>query len=79
MPGKSIRVAIDFSYDEFLPFYEGRVKDVIAPGLDGKSVRFPAHTLRPYLTHSGIAGIFELRMDQNNRLLSCERIADIGR
>lgn len=72
-----IHVVINISYDDFLPFYEGRVKDIIAPSLAGKSIRFPAKAIRPYLTRSGIRGIFELCMNPENKLLSCERVGNI--
>lgn len=77
MATQHFRLAINISYDDFLAYYERQVSDVIAPDIQGKQVRFPASALQQFLTHSGVSGIFELTVDDNNKLLSCQRIADI--
>ena len=77
MPAQQLRVTVNICYDDFLPFYEGYIKDVIAMDHNGQKVRFPASALRPYLTHAGVHGVFELHIDDNNKLVSCDRVADI--
>lgn len=76
MTSHRIQVAINIAYDDFLPYYEGRVKDVVTRDIRGVSVRFPANALQPYLTHVGVSGVFELQINDNNKLLSCKRIGD---
>lgn len=74
MAEQRIRVSVEFSYDDFRPFYEGLAKEVVAPSLDGRWIRFPASALRPYFSHTGISGIFELRFDGNRKLIALERV-----
>jgi len=77
MIAQRFHVSINISYDDFLPYYEGHIKDVIAPDINGKTIRFPASALQAYLTYAGVKGVFELRIDENNKLLSCKRVSDI--
>ncbi|GHF93031.1 DUF2835 domain-containing protein [Thalassotalea marina] len=51
------------SYD-FLPYYQGRVKDIVVTSDQGLRVQFPAMHLRPFLTRSGISGRFCLQTEQ---------------
>ncbi len=50
------------SLGEFMAYYEGAARDVLAVSDDGLTVRFPAYVLTPYLTGQGIRGEFILRM-----------------
>lgn len=54
--------------------YEGVVKDVVARSQDGRRVRFPANILRPFVTHAGIAGRFQIEFDGDNRFKTIEKI-----
>jgi len=74
MSEQRILVQVQFTYEEFRPFYEGRAKEVVAPSLDGRYIRFPASALRPFLTHNGISGVFALKFDKKNKLISTDRI-----
>ncbi len=74
MAEQLVRVIVEFSYDEFRPYYEGLAREVVAPSLDGRWIRFPASALRSYFTHDGINGIFELRFDTKNKLISLNKI-----
>jgi hypothetical protein len=75
MSGNRIRVRVHFSYDEFRPFYEGIARNVVARSLDGRWIRFPASSLRPFFTHEGISGVFELRFDNNHKLIELNRVS----
>lgn len=70
-------IVVDIAYDDFLPFYEGRASDVVVTDLMGRSVRLPASALKPFLTHAGINGIFELTFSDTNKLISCERTGNL--
>ena len=61
MPSKNtsdIIVSITLSADEYLKRYQGMARSVYTKTLDGRSVRFPAGILQPYVTHNGISGVF---------------------
>ncbi len=60
----------------FQMYYRGDADTVYAVGEDGRSVRFPARLLRPFVRHSGVMGRFRLCYDGNGRCLSLERLPD---
>jgi hypothetical protein len=59
---------------EFLPYYQGRIKAIVATSNSGVRVEFPAMHLRNYLTASGIRGQFCLQT-RDNKFLSLDKIA----
>jgi hypothetical protein len=65
---------INMTSQEFLPYYQGRIKAIIVTSNSGVRVEFPAMHLRNYLTASGIRGKFCLQT-QNNKFLSLDKIA----
>lgn len=65
--------SINISANEFLPYYQGSIRDVVVRASDGTRVQFPAMHLRKYLTTSGVQGYFCLQT-QNNKFLSLDKI-----
>lgn len=70
----SLQFYLNLTADDYQAYYRGSIKYVQTLSLDGRSVRFPANILRPYLTHTGIQGLFEIAFDENNRFSSLKRI-----
>jgi hypothetical protein len=70
----SIVVPLRISAEEFQRLYQGSVKEVNALSIDAKRVRFPAHILRPFVTHHGIVGTFAIHFDEQKRFKSIEKI-----
>lgn len=64
---------INLSTYEFLPYYQGRIKDIVVTTTLGKRVQFPAMHLRSYLTSSGVGGHFCLQTE-NNKFVSLKKI-----
>lgn len=62
------------SREDYLRFYKGTASVIIARTDDGTRVQFPASAMREYVSADGIHGRFRLRTDDNNKLLSLERI-----
>ena len=60
--------SINISANEFLPYYQGTIKDVVVRATDGTRVQFPAMHLRKHLTSVGIQGYFCLETQQNKFL-----------
>jgi len=59
----------------FIPLLnKGIVKNIQVTSTDGRTIRFPASKLRPYLTHSGISGEFTMRFDRNNKFVELIKI-----
>ncbi len=53
---------------EYQRLYRGTAATVLVRARDGRRVRFPAASLRRFVTHDGIQGSFRIRYDQNGRL-----------
>jgi hypothetical protein len=70
----SINVRISITAEEFLRLYEGSAREVFAISDDGRSIRFPARILQPYVLHDGIHGRFRIQFDQDHKFQSIEQI-----
>ncbi|MEW6993853.1 DUF2835 domain-containing protein [Colwelliaceae bacterium MEBiC 14330] len=60
--------SINISANDFLPYYQGTVKNVVVTTYQGVKVQFPAMHLRKYLMTSGIQGDFCLQTEKNKFL-----------
>lgn len=65
--------SIHITPTEFLPYYQGKVQNVVVTTNQGIKVQFPAMHLRKYLTANGIQGTFCLQTQQN-KFLSLSKI-----
>jgi hypothetical protein len=66
--------SINISTNEFLPYYQGKLQDIVVSTTQGKTLQFPAMHLRKYLTATGVKGFFCLKT-QNNKFLSLNKLA----
>lgn len=64
----SVRFYLRLGPDELQRMYLG-VRDAQAVSDDGRRVRFPAKELRPFVTHDGIEGLFELEFTDAGKLV----------
>lgn len=71
-----IRFRLAITADKYLAYYQQRAKDVVVRAEDGRQVRFPASSLRKFLRHQGIYGLFEMQFDGNHKLIGLQRIGD---
>ena len=60
--------SIKITANEFLPYYQGTIQNVVVRTIQGVKVQFPAIHLRKYVTPSGIQGDFCLETQQNKFL-----------
>ncbi|MCW8886950.1 MAG: DUF2835 domain-containing protein, partial [Motiliproteus sp.] len=60
---QKITLNLKISPDEYLKLYQGSANSVTATAIDGRSVRFPAKILKPYVTLQGIRGVFVIYFD----------------
>ena len=70
----SIRVSLHISSHQYLNYYKGTADAVVATSVDGRTVRFPARVLRPFLTHDGIEGTFLIRFNEQNKFVGIEKL-----
>ncbi|THB67281.1 MAG: DUF2835 family protein [Gammaproteobacteria bacterium] len=66
--------SLNLSAEQFLPYYQGIVKNIQVVSWDGKTLRFPANILRPYVLNSGIKGDFVLEYDMNNKFSGIRKL-----
>jgi hypothetical protein len=71
---REIVFELNISQDDYLRYYQGAVRQVIARGRDGRTVQFPAGLLRRFVSHDGIRGEFRLRFDDRHKLVDLERL-----
>jgi hypothetical protein len=70
----TITVTLRMSLRRFQAYYEGTAKSVVVRADDGRVVQFPARVLRPFVTHSGIQGTFELTVTARHQFVSIRRL-----
>jgi len=70
-----VRFRLDISPEQYLRYYQGAASQVVAMGYDGRRIRFPASRLRPFVTHDGVRGEFELEFDAQNKFIALRRRA----
>ena len=61
--------------DRLQAVYRGHANRVLVVSRDGRRISLPAHHLRPFVTHAGVQGSFELEFDDAGRLLALRRLA----
>lgn len=69
-----IQFRLAISREQYERYYRGTAKEVIATALDGRKVRFPITALQPFVSHGGVSGLFQLIYNEDNRLVSVERL-----
>ncbi|MBU1329384.1 MAG: DUF2835 domain-containing protein [Gammaproteobacteria bacterium] len=60
--------------ERLLAVYEGRAERIMAHSRDGRRVSIAARHFRPYLTHEGVYGAFELTFSDKGELLELRRL-----
>lgn len=73
MPAMVVNLVIQA--EEYQRMYMGTARTVSTVSVDGRSVSFPANILRPFVTHTGVAGRFMIRFTSDNRFESIERLS----
>lgn len=71
---REYRFKLSISSTDYLAHYQGVARQVVVTMANGLNVQFPASALRKHVTHAGIQGEFVLRVDENNKLQSLERV-----
>ena len=67
---KYVRFRLSISAQAYESFYRGEAKYVQVETDNALKVNMPADIFRPFLTHTGISGAFEVVYDKDNRFQS---------
>lgn len=70
----TIRVTVDIPRWQYLLWYKGLAREVSALASDGRSVRFPADILLPFLTHGGVKGTFIIQYTSKGKFSSVRQV-----
>jgi len=61
------------TYEQFLPFYQGKIKKMQVVDNKGRKIQFPAEHFRSFLTPDGISGSFALKVSSQGKFISLVR------
>ena len=71
------KFSLRISREKYLDYYEGNVASVQTYTDTGLLIQFPASALTPWVTHLGIRGYFVIKFDDNNKLISLDKYAEL--
>ena len=71
---QKLTVDLALPAERYLAWYRGQAGRVLVHARDGRSISLPAHHLRPFLSHEGVYGSFELTFTGEGKLVSLERL-----
>ncbi|HHJ81103.1 MAG TPA: DUF2835 family protein [Candidatus Tenderia electrophaga] len=74
MPQQKIHFVLQISAHQYMEYYSGAVRDVVTVARDGRTLRFPANLLRPFVAQDGIQGEFVIEFDDNNKFVAINRL-----
>ncbi len=64
---------LHISAEQYLDYYRGTVKTVVARASNGQTVQFPASLLQRFISPEGVHGRFTLTCDENHKCIALER------
>jgi hypothetical protein len=65
---------LHISAEQYLEYYRGTAKSVVARANSGQTVQFPASLLQRFVSTEGIHGDFVLVCDDNNKCVELRRV-----
>ena len=74
MNEKTYCIHLNIPPEEWQRLYRGKAKQVRCQSLEGVTIRFDANHLRSFVSHSGVQGTFELKIDNQHRFLSIRKL-----
>ena len=68
------RVHLSIPAERYVALYGEKIKSVRAVSESGLRVEFPGSILNRFVTHNGVHGVFEFKIDSQNKLRSVTRL-----
>ncbi len=65
---------LNISPDDWMAYYTGQAKHVVATAGDGRTVRFAAKHLQRHYARDGINGLFRMTVDHDNNFQRLEKL-----
>jgi len=63
-------IELAISREELLKYYRGNANQISVVSVDGQKILFPVTAIQPFVTHQGVFGRFQLKVNSGGRLLS---------
>lgn len=73
---KLYRFRVELSTRECREYYQGLYNKIQVTTHTGQSLSLPAHHIRPFIEPSGVSGLFELTISDQNKFVSLHKIAN---
>ncbi len=67
-------ISLNIAADEYLKLYKGSARSVFTQTVEGRSIRFPANILQPFVTREGVRGRFIIEFDEQNKFRYIKRL-----
>jgi len=71
----TIIININISKEELLKYYRGTAATITARASNGKTIRFPADSIRPFVSQFGVSGQFEIVYSDAGKLENIKKIS----
>ncbi|MGX5219934.1 MULTISPECIES: DUF2835 domain-containing protein [Pseudomonas] len=71
----SLLLDIALSRQTLQLYYQGDASRLVLTSREGRRVNMPIHHLRPFVTHLGVNGVFEIEFNEFGKLLSLRRLS----
>lgn len=65
-----LRFDLNIHAEDYRAYYSGQIQRISVITSEGVRIEFPAEYLRPFVTHGGVHGRFEICFDDMNHLQS---------
>jgi hypothetical protein len=73
---ETVYFRLGLTAEQMRSHYEGVARQVVVRASDGRRVQFPAQWLRRFVTLDGVNGRFEMRFDDDRKLIDLRRVGD---
>ncbi|MEW5012029.1 MAG: DUF2835 domain-containing protein [Cycloclasticus sp.] len=75
MRTEKIIFKLAISAEAFLAVYQGRAKNISTVAVDGRRLEFSAEKVKPFLTHDGVYGTFEMELAEAHKFVGIRRLS----
>ena len=73
-PVHSYHFSLQLSSTELARYYQGAARNICVRASNGQQLQFAARHLRPFLTVTGVQGLFILTTDKNHQFQSLKKL-----
>jgi hypothetical protein len=70
----TLRFRLKVSRSEALRYYKGEARFVNVRASNGQRLQFPAEHIRPFITESGVDGLFTISFDDNHKMIGVQQL-----